>query len=150
MQPHIVVRFKVATCTAVTYVILLTIKLSIALVLYKLVCSCKKKVYSNLYIYTFEIYLIFTNKSSYFALVIFTFCVARMYRFCLCVCVCVFVFVSRCQKLIISSLHHNFHSHGGLDPFRHVRLFVCPSRPCLLYTSPSPRDRQKSRMPSSA
>ena len=24
------------------------------------------------------------------------------------------------------------------------------SRPCLLYTSPSPRDRQKSRMPSSA
>ena len=23
-------------------------------------------------------------------------------------------------------------------------------RPCLLYTSPSPRDRQKSRMPSSA
>ena len=25
-----------------------------------------------------------------------------------------------------------------------------PSRTCLLYTSPSPRDRQKSRMPSSA
>ena len=25
-----------------------------------------------------------------------------------------------------------------------------PPRPCLLYTSPSPRDRQKSRMPSSA
>ena len=25
-----------------------------------------------------------------------------------------------------------------------------PSKPCLLYTSPSPRDRQKSRMPSSA
>ena len=24
------------------------------------------------------------------------------------------------------------------------------NRPCLLYTSPSPRDRQKSRMPSSA
>ena len=24
------------------------------------------------------------------------------------------------------------------------------SHPCLLYTSPSPRDRQKSRMPSSA
>ena len=24
------------------------------------------------------------------------------------------------------------------------------SKPCLLYTSPSPRDRQKSRMPSSA
>ena len=27
---------------------------------------------------------------------------------------------------------------------------VLKSRPCLLYTSPSPRDRQKSRMPSSA
>ena len=25
-----------------------------------------------------------------------------------------------------------------------------PNTPCLLYTSPSPRDRQKSRMPSSA
>ena len=25
-----------------------------------------------------------------------------------------------------------------------------PDDPCLLYTSPSPRDRQKSRMPSSA
>ena len=27
---------------------------------------------------------------------------------------------------------------------------TAPSAPCLLYTSPSPRDRQKSRMPSSA
>ena len=27
---------------------------------------------------------------------------------------------------------------------------LCPDIPCLLYTSPSPRDRQKSRMPSSA
>ena len=26
----------------------------------------------------------------------------------------------------------------------------CITQPCLLYTSPSPRDRQKSRMPSSA
>ena len=26
----------------------------------------------------------------------------------------------------------------------------CKIEPCLLYTSPSPRDRQKSRMPSSA
>ena len=26
----------------------------------------------------------------------------------------------------------------------------CPNITCLLYTSPSPRDRQKSRMPSSA
>ena len=28
-----------------------------------------------------------------------------------------------------------------------ARVFICA---CLLYTSPSPRDRQKSRMPSSA
>ena len=27
---------------------------------------------------------------------------------------------------------------------------IAPSYNCLLYTSPSPRDRQKSRMPSSA
>ena len=27
---------------------------------------------------------------------------------------------------------------------------ICSGDPCLLYTSPSPRDRQKSRMPSSA
>ena len=27
---------------------------------------------------------------------------------------------------------------------------MAPTYPCLLYTSPSPRDRQKSRMPSSA
>ena len=29
-------------------------------------------------------------------------------------------------------------------------LIILPLYPCLLYTSPSPRDRQKSRMPSSA
>ena len=32
---------------------------------------------------------------------------------------------------------------------RHPELYLLPSA-CLLYTSPSPRDRQKSRMPSSA
>ena len=32
---------------------------------------------------------------------------------------------------------------------REARLFVT-FRPCLLYTSPSPRDRTRSRMPSSA
>ena len=29
-------------------------------------------------------------------------------------------------------------------------LMVGPNKPCLLYTSPSPRDRTRSRMPSSA
>ena len=36
--------------------------------------------------------------------------------------------------------HHHFDHTGGIDS-----LITC-----LLYTSPSPRDRQKSRMPSSA
>src|SRR5665213_3892783 len=36
----------------------------------------------------------------------------------------------------------NFHSYLG---FQEADLYLC-----LLYTSPSPRDRQKSRMPSSA
>ena len=31
-----------------------------------------------------------------------------------------------------------------------TRLYVSPSLTCLLYTSPSPRDVHKSRMPSSA
>ena len=31
-----------------------------------------------------------------------------------------------------------------------IRVTGAPSTTCLLYTSPSPRDRQKSRMPSSA
>ena len=35
--------------------------------------------------------------------------------------------------------------HGGLDSAAFAKLSGC-----LLYTSPSPRDRQKSRMPSSA
>ena len=39
----------------------------------------------------------------------------------------------------------------GLHPSDHSSGFDgCLSRCCLLYTSPSPRDRQKSRMPSSA
>ena len=29
-------------------------------------------------------------------------------------------------------------------------IVIAPNKGCLLYTSPSPRDRQKSRMPSSA
>ena len=33
---------------------------------------------------------------------------------------------------------------------KYVNLIVKMDKSCLLYTSPSPRDRQKSRMPSSA
>ena len=37
-----------------------------------------------------------------------------------------------------------------LDALRAANEALSDGRPCLLYTSPSPRDRQKSRMPSSA
>src|SRR5674476_1422067 len=41
---------------------------------------------------------------------------------------------------------------SGKTTLAHQFVFAnaTPERPCLLYTSPSPRDRQKSRMPSSA
>ena len=38
---------------------------------------------------------------------------------------------------------------GGLTLFA-AQGCKAPKQVCLLYTSPSPRDRQKSRMPSSA
>ena len=42
------------------------------------------------------------------------------------------------SKIIMDNVTNNY-MHVGIDPYG-----------CLLYTSPSPRDRQKSRMPSSA
>ena len=47
---------------------------------------------------------------------------------------------------------------GTMSPYQHGEVFVTEDGAesdldlghCLLYTSPSPRDRQKSRMPSSA
>ena len=39
---------------------------------------------------------------------------------------------------------------ASLSPFYLTRIFKQRYGVCLLYTSPSPRDRQKSRMPSSA
>ena len=39
--------------------------------------------------------------------------------------------------------------YGGL-PANKITAIAGESATCLLYTSPSPRDRQKSRMPSSA
>ena len=48
-------------------------------------------------------------------------------------------FEQRCRLLLIER-------KAPLDAL----LGVVVATPCLLYTSPSPRDRQKSRMPSSA
>ena len=62
--------------------------------------------------------------------------------------------VRRSERAQLGGRHRP--ADGG---FRKRRLGVRPARnllrdlpvdPCLLYTSPSPRDRQKSRMPSSA
>ena len=48
----------------------------------------------------------------------------------------------------------NFYSHQGIDLKATARALIenvdAGGISCLLYTSPSPRDRQKSRMPSSA
>ena len=38
----------------------------------------------------------------------------------------------------------------SLEPYGFLSTEQAPPTVCLLYTSPSPRDRQKSRMPSSA
>ena len=60
-------------------------------------------------------------------------------------------YVAMCRRYICIPLS------GGTcdqlcDPMRHTRITVAVRlvANCLLYTSPSPRDRQKSRMPSSA
>ena len=37
-----------------------------------------------------------------------------------------------------------------LDKIAENYIISCDAKPCLLYTSPSPRDRTRSRMPSSA
>ena len=66
------------------------------------------------------------------------------------------------QGLIDQVMHiGNGSEPQGLDPHvvtgvpeHHLLITMCEgltiSNPCLLYTSPSPRDRTRSRMPSSA
>ena len=61
----------------------------------------------------------------------------------------IYVLKNRAQSI-------NIDNKNRLHPFYMVYIsedgeVVCDYlQPCLLYTSPSPRDRQKSRMPSSA
>ena len=49
---------------------------------------------------------------------------------------------------------HNVCSHRGFKllnkPCSLKNVITCPYHSCLLYTSPSPRDKRQSRMPSSA
>ena len=56
-------------------------------------------------------------------------------------------------EVIYAGLGHNLYTmdkEGLESPFRMVPQIMLLAFVCLLYTSPSPRDRQKSRMPSSA
>ena len=55
--------------------------------------------------------------------------------------------ISLPPKVVILKLQINTQI---LDRFRYNFNTICQINSCLLYTSPSPRDRQKSRMPSSA
>ena len=52
------------------------------------------------------------------------------------------------QSFEVSDL--NVILHGRSFPQKDVRENIAKDYPCLLYTSPSPRDRTRSRMPSSA
>ena len=52
--------------------------------------------------------------------------------------------------VVVSSFRFSRSSWGSDGKSEHERLLDALRRSCLLYTSPSPRDRQKSRMPSSA
>ena len=55
-----------------------------------------------------------------------------------------------------AAIDHDFRRHLGhtlgvqLDTVEESERYEALALTCLLYTSPSPRDRQKSRMPSSA
>ena len=52
------------------------------------------------------------------------------------------------KELIVGALIHDL--GDDLAPANHSQLASTIIRPCLLYTSPSPRDLYRSRMPSSA
>ena len=56
------------------------------------------------------------------------------------------------SKLIVSQVRGEYEArHEDLVPYYNATIHMAKRfSNCLLYTSPSPRDRQKSRMPSSA
>ena len=51
-------------------------------------------------------------------------------------------------EIIPSKTFDDCFNQASLEP--DCKIIIPESNSCLLYTSPSPRDRQKSRMPSSA
>ena len=54
-----------------------------------------------------------------------------------------------CNIIVVSGNSINFIRAGNLN-IKLLIPYLIGSIPCLLYTSPSPRDRTRSRMPSSA
>ena len=59
---------------------------------------------------------------------------------------------SKRQEILDKAVQYILNPRFGTQNAKHAFLLeeVGLSESCLLYTSPSPRDRQKSRMPSSA
>ena len=51
---------------------------------------------------------------------------------------------------VIYTIHYTYTGIDGKYSANIIGTLDIQYDPCLLYTSPSPRDRQKSRMPSSA
>ena len=62
-------------------------------------------------------------------------------------------FANRLQRVLMAQQQRSWDfdlDEGLLDSARLTRVLTDPMSPCLLYTSPSPRDKRQSRMPSSA
>ena len=54
------------------------------------------------------------------------------------------------SELVVEHFSNNVNERGLATDPETGEVLACRGGVCLLYTSPSPRDRQKSRMPSSA
>ena len=59
--------------------------------------------------------------------------------------------IERAFRYLAKHHHPDSSEHGDIKVFTQlVEAYETLTDPCLLYTSPSPRDRTRSRMPSSA
>eukprot|EP00829_Urostomides_striatus_P014129 TRINITY_DN407_c0_g3_i1.p2 TRINITY_DN407_c0_g3~~TRINITY_DN407_c0_g3_i1.p2 ORF type:complete len:129 (+),score=9.42 TRINITY_DN407_c0_g3_i1:124-510(+) len=63
---------------------------------------------------------------------------------------CLFIFVTQSNCINILQPHLTHYSHYPHPSWRNSLPLIHIIDPCLLYTSPSPRDLSTSRMPSSA